>query len=1236
MSVRVSAHRSRSFPHSCQVALILLLGLWSLPLTRGKTHAQPPAPGTTPTFDQEQVTRLQQARRNARQPNGLLSLLKFWNAWDWSSPEASSVALEALSQETGLPAHRRAYVSMLKAHAALRNGQPVEANRMVEALNYVNSWRIIGPFDNEGKAGFGSAFAPEVEPLAPWDPDWSTAGAGGTVRWRTFPAAAMSLGRLDFETAVSPAVHVCGYAETFVHSEQRKRLSLWAGFGGAAKVWWNGAPVFSDDAYRAPNFDRHSIPVEAARGPNRLLVKVCTTDGPWGFYLRAAGPSGAPARGVHADASQFSTVPPAVGRRAQWRSQQTDFEALRDASERGTPASLEAFAHLLEATGGADPDLTTAADLSRRSAEREPTTARLLLASRLAKTQSERVLFAERAARQDPDDREATLNLAAIRSLGIRPANALPLLRRLTGDDTVALKAAVLQAELLSQLGLVDTATRVLEEAVPAANAPAAVLAARVRIADAAGNAAQAAGLRRALLARRFDHVSSRRMLAQRAAIEGNLDQASVHLEALSAVAHDLTTRRFLGSTYLSTGDFSAAERVVAEAIELSPENPDLHALMGRVHLAMAQPVQARQSLTTALSLRPQSVGVRSLLEQLEPARQRLDEQFASSVESILQRRSDNTAYPVTVLHNLSVHTVFESGLGSAFHQYVAQANSEEGTRRLKTFSVRFDPATQHVQILRSRVHRSDGTKVEATETFEQPLGEPWYRIYYDTRALVIVFPDLELGDTIELNYRINDIGERNLFADYFGDLQFTAGSFPVKHYEYVLITPTSRDFFFNDFADGAVQHEREIRGEIRIDRFTKQDREALRTEPRMPGMTEVAPYLHVSTYRSWEDVGRWWWGLVQDQLQIDDGLRTVIAELVEGATDTETKVARIQNWVVRNTRYVGLEFGIHGYMPYRVPLIVQRGFGDCKDKASLLYVMLKEAGVDARIVLVRTRRNGRIQDLPASLAVFDHAIAYVPELDRYIDGTAEYAGSSELPFGDQGVTVLVVGPDSAELRVTPVLAAADNLKEKQSTIELLEDGSAIVQVREEISGTEAARYREMLAAAGRQEDRLERHLRRYDPGTVLEGTPSISVSDLEAPVTLSYQARVPSFALVGGGQLQLTPTSVNNLLASFAPSNDRQHPLELGAPFRYQEVRRIQIPAGFRVSELGEGGRVESEFGLVDLETSQSEGLLEIALEFEIRRDQIASNEYPAFRRFLSTADTLLRQRISLIQESP
>jgi hypothetical protein len=124
---------------------------------------------------------------------------------------------------------------------------------------------------------------------------------------------------------------------------------------------------------------------------------------------------------------------------------------------------------------------------------------------------------------------------------------------------------------------------------------------------------------------------------------------------------------------------------------------------------------------------------------------------------------------------------------------------------------------------------------------------------------------------------------------------------------------------------------------------------------------------------------------------------------------------------VEKNTRYVALEFGIHGYKPSRVDRVLARRFGDCKDKASLLHALLEVAGVDSRIVLLRMRQLGSIPPEPASLAVFNHAIVYVPALDWYLDGTAEFHGATELPISDRRASILVVEPDGkSRFTVTP------------------------------------------------------------------------------------------------------------------------------------------------------------------------------------------------------------------------
>ena len=90
---------------------------------------------------------------------------------------------------------------------------------------------------------------------------------------------------------------------------------------------------------------------------------------------------------------------------------------------------------------------------------------------------------------------------------------------------------------------------------------------------------------------------------------------------------------------------------------------------------------------------------------------------------------------------------------------------------------------------------------------------------------------------------------------------------------------------------------------------------------------------------------------------------------------------ARVYDFVVSQTRYVGLEFGIHGYKPYRVDQVLARRFGDCKDKASLIHAHARRRRDRLRgSCSCACAASGAIAEAPASLAVFNHAIVYVPE----------------------------------------------------------------------------------------------------------------------------------------------------------------------------------------------------------------------------------------------------------------
>jgi len=1180
------------------------------------------------------------ARKQGRRPEGVLPLLQLWHSWGGSTPSRTRELLDGLAADRRLPPARRVLAGRLAALAQTRAGDPAGAQRRMDELGYIKHFRVIGPFDNEGKAGLAAETPVEAARMQAPDMQATYPGRERPVAWRTMPDVVRN-GYVSLGSILRPFENVCGLAETFVKSERAQALSLWVGSGGASRVYWNGEKVHEDTAYRRPHPDRHAVMVGAHEGWNRLLIKSCVSDGAWGFYVRLGDKRGAPATDliIKTETTAALDISPGHAKGVRLpRLAATPLAALEAAAAKKNARGIDLsrLARILNVTGADDPAERRAKQLIERAVELDPTVEHLALAVKLSEERGDVMRFAARAARLHPGDARVKMLTASVTMGGAVPEEALPLLLEVPRDSEAYPSAMLARASLLRDMDLPGAARHALLKLRREVGAFPRLLSALAGVEAAAGHGDAAVALRRERLAMRHDDFATRRGLLADALNRGEVAVVQEHIDRMLELRPaSLSLHMSVAGYYDALGRDDLRMATLRRAIELVPEAAEPRVAYGRALLRAGDDQGAADAFFEALALRPQDATTRELLEQIKPEAH-ADEAYAASPKQILERRTRDTAYPTSVLHRLSVTTVYDNGLGSRFHQIANQAHDEEGARQLRTTSIQYDPDTQRVDIRLARVYRADGSVLESMETYEQQLGEPWYRIYYDTRALVVVYPDLEPGDVVELRYRVDDIAHRNLFADYYGDIDLLQGFSPIRHEEIVLITPAARTFYRNDPKLPNLAHTTRVDGKRRIDHWISSDVPALVAEAGMPGITEVSPYLHVSTYKTWEDVGSWYWGLIKDQLYADESLKSTVADITADAKTTRQKVQRIHNWVVGHTRYVGLEFGIHGFLPYRVPLIVQRGFGDCKDKASLMYTMFREAGVDARIVLVRTRRNGRIDDLPASLAIFDHAIAYVPELDLYLDGTAEHSGTTELPTGDQGVTVLLVGPDGAELRRTPSLEADASKRERTLDVALLEDGSAKLDVREKVTGSDAAGYRGYYEAAGTRSERFERALGRTYPGAKLESQRFEGLDDLESPVSYSYRVGVPKLAHWDGDDLRLAPSVLSDLVRGMARTQSRTHLLDLDGASSYREQRTVEVPAGLHLGPLPSGGEAVSPFGRLSLRFDGGAGKVTATTEFSILRDRVPASEYPKFRKWVEEADQLLKQRIDLRRGEP
>jgi hypothetical protein len=427
-----------------------------------------------------------------------------------------------------------------------------------------------------------------------------------------------------------------------------------------------------------------------------------------------------------------------------------------------------------------------------------------------------------------------------------------------------------------------------------------------------------------------------------------------------------------------------------------------------------------------------------------------------------------------------------------------------------------------------------------------------------------------------------------------------------------------------------------------------------------------VPRHLHVSTYESWEQVARFYEGLVRDQLRPGDEVRAVARRLAEqvlegrakqrvpregqgqsgarplpsipppGGWDLETKRALVQaayGFVVSQTRYVGLEFGIHGFKPYRVDQVLQRRFGDCKDKASLLHALLESMGIESRLVLLRMRRLGSMPESPASLAIFNHAIAWVPDLDLWLDGTASHSGTGDLPGEDRGATVLVLDPGKPPtFRTVPQARPSDNVLETAFDVKLSADGGATLAGRSRVTGVQAPDYRRAYLAEGNRRAQLEQAFNRTFPGLEVREVTISDLARIEDPVSMSFSLDVARYARPDGDGLLFTPFGAGLRYAeAYASLSTRKHDLVLGDPSETRFTYRYQLPPGWAVTELPEPAAADGEQVAFEVRYRMEGDTLVAEGHVTFEQGRVPAAGYKAFRELLGKVDRAFDRKVRI-----
>jgi hypothetical protein len=245
--------------------------------------------------------------------------------------------------------------------------------------------------------------------------------------------------------------------------------------------------------------------------------------------------------------------------------------------------------------------------------------------------------------------------------------------------------------------------------------------------------------------------------------------------------------------------------------------------------------------------------------------------------------------------------------------------------------------------------------------------------------------------------------------------------------------------------------------------------------------------------------------------------LKAVVDSIVKQSAGNETEILRgTYSWVQQNIKYIAFENGLGGQIPREANDVFTKKYGDCKDLASLITFMLKNAGIKSYLTWVGTRDLPySYNDLPLGYAS-NHMIAAVYYQGKwvFIDGTAKH-----IPFGipsafTQGKEGLIaISPDSFVVEVIPIMPTTYSYSNTVMDMKL--DGTTLKgNGKLELAGYNHSSWAGSLYYVGT--DKLEKSMKdMLSVGNNKFEVTSISYSNLynnDSSLSFQYGFNLPSY----------------------------------------------------------------------------------------------------------------------------
>ncbi len=561
------------------------------------------------------------------------------------------------------------------------------------------------------------------------------------------------------------------------------------------------------------------------------------------------------------------------------------------------------------------------------------------------------------------------------------------------------------------------------------------------------------------------------------------------------------------------------------------------------------------------------------------------------------------------------------------------RAQNESGVQQLGQQLFPYVEGRNRLQVDFLRVHKLDGSVTDGSPDHLQDLPAPVtssFPVYSDLRILHATVPSFRPGEVLE--YQItNTLEKPEAPGRFWMSHTFQAAAIVLEEtLEANMPAATTIRLHVGEGLDPEISEAKGRRT------YTWKHSNTTRRDVSWQDMmvATIRPDIELSNFRDWHDVGSWYSKLQGQRASPNSAVRRQAKELVAGLDNDEAKIAAIYNYVSKEFRYLALNFGEGRYQPHSAAEVLANGYGDCKDKHTLLAAMLQAVGYRASPVLIGNVIE-LVPEVPSPES-FDHMITAVQRGDDllFVDSTlvasfgylaAQLRGKQALLVPSDGPAHLVEIPKGLPFQSTRSFVVAGAVDTT---------GGLSAQVEHHFRGDDEFFIRSALLNMPREGWSV------FATGFVLAFGFKGQVADFETsdlsdatePLRLSYTLTQTDYLNPYSKEQKLDALMPPNIFPSVpeVTDGDVAVPLELGPHLEVTGQFELELPASF-AARAPVAVAIDHDFASFEASYQVTDGKLMAQRKLVVKSEAVAPERFREFTAFCKTLENDREQSFTL-----